>query len=168
MSRRLPGSWSRTPEGRGVLGVLGVLAVLGLSGAGCGETAEPDPRSGDAGAAAEGGAPDAGATAVPSLVGDWAEPPPYGAFIRFSADGTQRVARTRADLVVTPIATGTWTLSGKRLTLENTGGACSTPPEHRIGTYDIDLAADSVTFAKVSDACSSRNVIAGERWTRLP
>jgi hypothetical protein len=52
MSRRLPGSWSRTPDGRGVLGV---LAVLGLSGAGCGESVEPDPRSGDAGVTAEGG-----------------------------------------------------------------------------------------------------------------
>lgn len=168
MSRRLRGSWLRTLDVRDTLAVLGLLAVFGIAGTGCGATAEPDAGSSDAGSDGESGTLDAGPPDAPSLVGDWSEPPPYGAFMRFAADGTQRVARTRADLVATPIATGTWKLSGRRLTLENTSGACSTPPEQRVGTYDIDLAADSVTFAKVADACSSRNVIAGERWTRLP
>ncbi len=133
------------------------LAVL----LGCGDTpAAPDAASSpDAWSA-----PDAPAT----LVGDWAQPAPFVAVLRFDADGTQRVASTRAELGSAPFATGTWELSGRRLTFTNTVGACSDSPANQVGVYDVDVSANELTFTLVEDVCPMRNVIAGETWTRLP
>lgn len=131
--------------------------------AGCGEPSTPA----DAASAPDSAVvPDA--PVVADIVGDWSQPPPYRAFMRFDADGTQRVARSRAELDSGPLAAGTWELSGSRLTLRNTVGACSAPATHQVGEYEVRWTADTLTFSLVDDVCGERNVIDGETWTRVP
>lgn len=147
--------------GRPQLSCAAVLALITV--AGCGEPSTPaDAASGLDSAVV----PDA--PVVADIVGDWSQPPPYRAFMRFDADGTQRVARSRADLDSAPLAAGTWELSGSRLTLRNTVGACSAPATHQVGEYEVRWTADTLAFSLVDDVCGERNVIDGETWTHVP
>jgi hypothetical protein len=139
---------------------LAILALVLLPACG-GSPSTPDASAPDAPAM-----PDASLAAM--LVGEWAEPAPYMAFMRLDADGTQRVARSQADLDSAPLATGTWELSGQRLTLTNTVGACSAVEAQRVGVYDVEVTASTLTFTLVSDVCTERRVIGGETWARVP
>ena len=61
------------------------------------------------------------------LLGEYERHPPDGTTaIRFRADGSVRVAKTKALLdTEPPIAVGTWTVDGTKLTLTYDQGACT-------------------------------------------
>lgn len=101
-----------------------------------------------------------------ALVGTWLEPPFYRAAMRFDGDGTARVAASVAGLDSAPFAVATWTLDGVRLTFVNSDGVCAGDPAKETGVYDLAMTREDVTFTRVADDCSERNVIDGEVWIR--
>ncbi len=101
-----------------------------------------------------------------ALVGDWVAPAEHGVFMRFTADGKVFVALSREQLA-TAKTTGTWKMEQSHLTFENLTGSCSEGEAERVGRYEVQLAADTVHFTKVNDACDRRNSIDGETWARV-
>ena len=137
--------------------ILALFAVVALASACASHAYAPAPVP-----AADAPARD---TARP-LVGDWAAPREHGVFMRFLADGRVAVALAPGGLAGAK-TTGTWTLEGGRLTFTNLTGSCAELAVERVGAYDIVLAADTLRFAKVADACAARGSIDGEVWTRV-
>jgi len=101
------------------------------------------------------------------ILGVFERRPPSGeTAIRFRADGSVRVAKTRALLdSEPPLATGTWKLDGGRLTLTYDHGMCAEPSDAG-GTYTVVISRIGVHFTRVEDACARRAAIDGQTWWR--
>ncbi len=90
--------------------------------------------------------------------------PPNGTTaIRFRADGSVDVARSKDKLDLEPIANGTWQLDKDQLTLTYTKGACEGSGP---GVYQVVLSKLGIHFKKVSDDCAQRAKLDGEVWRR--
>jgi hypothetical protein len=122
------------------------------------------------------------------LLGEYERHPPDGTTaIRFRADGSVRLAKTRALLdTEPPLAVGTWTLDdrgtppagsapgggrgsmdGTKLTLTYDQGACTEAPGDKVGVYTVVVSKIGIHFTKVEDSCARRAAIDGQTWWRL-
>jgi hypothetical protein len=103
------------------------------------------------------------------ILGAYERHPPDGeTAIRFRADGSVRLARSRAQLdAEPPLATGTWKLDGARLTLSYDHGICTDAPAERTGVYTVVVSRIGVHFTKVEDSCQRRAAIDGQTWWRI-
>jgi hypothetical protein len=103
------------------------------------------------------------------ILGEYERHPPDGTTaMRFRADGSVRLAKTK-DLLDTapPLAVGTWKVEGKQLTLTYDRGQCTEAPDDKSGVYDVVVSKVGIRFAKVSDTCERRAAIDGQTWWRL-
>lgn len=103
------------------------------------------------------------------ILGEYERHPPEGqTAIRFRGDGSVRLARTRALLdSEPPLATGTWKVDGKRLTLTYDKGICTDKPSDKSGTYTVVISKIGIHFTKVEDSCERRSAIDGQTWWRI-
>jgi len=103
------------------------------------------------------------------IVGEYERHPPDGeTALRFRADGSVRLAKTKAQLDTEPLlASGGWKLDGDRLTLTYDKGACSDPSSDRDGVYTVVISKVGIHFTKVEDRCARRSSIDGQTWWRL-
>jgi len=102
------------------------------------------------------------------ILGAYERHPPDGeTAIRFRADGSLRVAKSRGLLDTDPpLATGTWRLDGGKLTLTYDAGLCADQPATKTGVYTIVVSRIGVHFTKVEDSCQRRAAIDGQTWWR--
>jgi len=102
------------------------------------------------------------------IVGEYERHPPDGeTALRFRADGSVRLAKTKALLdTEPPLATGGWKLDGDRLTLTYDKGACSDRSSDREGVYTVVISKVGIHFTKVEDSCERRSAIDGQTWWR--
>ena len=103
------------------------------------------------------------------IVGEYERHPPDGSTaLRFRADGSVRLAKTKAQLDAEPLlASGSWRLDGDRLTLSYDKGACSDKASDRDGVYTVVISKVGIHFTKVEDGCERRSSIDGQTWWRL-
>lgn len=103
------------------------------------------------------------------IIGEYERHPPDGeTAIRFRADGSVRLARTRALLDTDPpLAAGTWKLDGARLTLTYDSGLCNDAPSEKSGVYTVVISRIGIRFTKVEDGCERRSAIDGQTWWRI-
>lgn len=103
------------------------------------------------------------------LLGEYERHPPEATTaIRFRADGSVRLAKTKALLdTEPPLAVGTWTVEGTRLTLTYDQGACTDAPGDKVGVYTVVVSKIGIHFTKVEDSCARRAAIDGQTWWRL-
>jgi hypothetical protein len=102
------------------------------------------------------------------ILGAYERHPPDGeTAIRFRADGSVRLAKSRAQLDAEPaVATGTWKLDGPRLTLTYDQGICEGPGD-KTGIYTVVISKIGIHFTKVEDSCQRRSAIDGQTWWRI-
>ena len=102
------------------------------------------------------------------ILGEYERHPPDGTTaIRFRADGSVRVAKSKAVLDAEPaLAVGTWKTDGDKLTLTYEQGACTEAGE-KIGVYTVVVSKIGIHFTKVDDGCARRAAIDGQTWWRL-
>jgi hypothetical protein len=103
------------------------------------------------------------------ILGEYERHPPDGTTaMRFRADGSVRLAKTK-DLLDTdpPLAVGTWKVEGKQLTLTYDQGMCTEAPDDKTGVYEVVVSKVGLRFKRVSDACERRSTIDGQTWWRL-
>jgi len=103
------------------------------------------------------------------IVGEYERHPPQGeTAIRFRADGSVRLAKSRAQLdAEPPLATGSWKLDGGRLTLSYDHGICTDQPGDHTGVYTVVISKIGIHFTRVEDSCERRSAIDGQTWWRL-
>jgi hypothetical protein len=103
------------------------------------------------------------------IVGEYERHPPDGeTALRFRADGSVRLARSKAMLDADPpLATGTWKLDGARLTLTYDKGICNDRPDDRAGIYTVVISKIGIHFTRVEDSCERRSAIDGQTWWRI-
>jgi hypothetical protein len=103
------------------------------------------------------------------IIGEYERHPPDGeTAIRFRADGSVRLARTKALLDTDPpLAAGTWKLDGGRLSLTFDSGMCNDAPSERSGVYTVVISRIGIRFTKVEDDCQRRSAIDGQTWWRI-
>lgn len=102
------------------------------------------------------------------IVGEYERHPPEGTTaIRFRADGSVRLAKTRALLDSEPaLAVGTWKIDGPKLTITYDQGACTASEGEKTGVYNVVISKIGIRFTKVEDACERRSAIDGQTWWR--
>jgi hypothetical protein len=102
------------------------------------------------------------------ILGEYERHPPDGTTaMRIRADGSVRVAKTKALLDSEPaVAVGTWKVEGPKLTLTYDQGACTGAGE-QTGVYNVVVSKIGIHFTKVEDGCASRAKIDGQTWWRL-
>jgi hypothetical protein len=103
------------------------------------------------------------------ILGEYERHPPDGTTaIRFRADGSVRLAKTKALLDSEPaLAVGTWKVEGTKLTLTYEQGACAEAAGDKTGVYNVVVSKIGVHFTKVEDSCERRAAIDGQTWWRL-
>jgi hypothetical protein len=103
------------------------------------------------------------------IIGEYERHPPDGqTAARFRADGSVRLAKTRAQLdAEPPLAHGTWKLEGNKLTLSYDAGMCTERPGDRTGVYTVVISKIGIRFTKVEDSCERRSAIDGQTWWRI-
>ncbi len=103
------------------------------------------------------------------IVGAYERHPPDGeTAIRFRADGSVRLAKTRALLdTEPPLATGTWKLDGAKLTVTYDQGICTDKASDKAGVYNVVVSKIGIHFTKVEDSCERRSAIDGQTWWRI-
>jgi hypothetical protein len=103
------------------------------------------------------------------ILGEYERHPPDGeTAIRFRADGSVRLAKSRSMLDADPpLALGRWKLDGARLTLTYDKGICNERPDDRAGIYTVVISKIGIHFTKVEDSCERRSAIDGQTWWRL-
>ncbi|HEU4726409.1 MAG TPA: hypothetical protein VFT22_00910 [Kofleriaceae bacterium] len=103
------------------------------------------------------------------IIGEYERHKPDGeTAIRFRADGSVRLARTRTLLdTEPPLAAGTWKLEGSKLTVTYDKGLCTEQPGEQTGIYNVVISRIGIHFAKVEDGCERRSGIDGQTWWRL-
>jgi hypothetical protein len=103
------------------------------------------------------------------IVGDYERHPPEGTTaIRLRGDGSVRVAKSKAELDSDPpIAAGTWTIDGNKLTLVYAQGACTSNEGEKTGVYNVVISRVGIHFTKVEDSCTRRAGIDGQTWWRI-
>jgi hypothetical protein len=103
------------------------------------------------------------------IVGAYERHPPDGeTAIRFRADGSARLAKTRALLDTEPaLATGTWKLDGGKLTVTYDQGICTDKAADKTGVYNVVISKIGIHFTKVEDSCERRAAIDGQTWWRI-
>jgi len=103
------------------------------------------------------------------ILGEYERHPPEGTTaIRFRADGSVRLAKTRALLdTEPPLAVGTWTVDGTKLTLTYEQGMCAETPGDKAGVYNVVISKVGIHFTKVEDSCERRSAIDNQTWWRL-
>lgn len=103
------------------------------------------------------------------IVGEYERHKPDGeTAIRFRADGSVRLAKTRALLdTEPPLATGTWKLDGGRLTVTYDKGMCTERAGDQAGVYTVVISKVGIHFSKVEDRCERRSAIGGQTWWRV-
>ena len=103
------------------------------------------------------------------IVGEFERHKPDGEqALRFAADGTFIMAKTRADLdKVQPLAVGDWKLDGDQLTFHNRRGTCTESESDRTGNYKVVISKVGIRFAKVADGCARRASLDGQTWWRI-
>jgi hypothetical protein len=103
------------------------------------------------------------------IVGAYERRPPEGeTAIRFRADGSVRLAKTRALLDTEPaLATGTWKVDGGKLTVTYDQGICSDKAADKTGVYNVVISKIGIHFTKVEDSCERRAAIDGQTWWRI-
>jgi hypothetical protein len=103
------------------------------------------------------------------ILGEYERHPPDGeTAIRFRADGSVRLAKSRALLdSEPPLATGAWKLDGPRLTLTYDKGLCNDRPGDRTGVYTVVVSRIGIHFTKAEDSCERRSTIDGQTWWRI-
>ena len=101
------------------------------------------------------------------ILGAYERHPPDGTTaMRFRADGSVRLAKTRALLdAEPPLAVGTWKVDGTRLTLRYTQGLCADGADD--GVYTVVVSKIGIHFTKVEDGCERRATIDGQTWWRV-
>lgn len=100
------------------------------------------------------------------IVGEFARKPPAGTTaMRFGADGAVIVAHDQGELDKKPLAQGTYTLEGDKLTLTySSGEMCEAGVA---GVYKVVLSRVGIRFTKQDDACERRAKMDSETWYRL-
>ena len=99
------------------------------------------------------------------IVGEFARRPPAGTTAaRFKADGSVVIAHDRGELDTKPLAAGTYSLDGDKLSLSYASGDMCKPGEE--GTYTVVISKIGIRFTKVEDACERRAKMDGETWYR--
>ena len=89
-------------------------------------------------------------------------PPEGETAIRFRADGSVRLAKTRALLDTEPaLAAGTWKLDGPKLTITYDQGICSDQAATKAGVYNVVISKIGIHFTRVEDPCERRAAIDG-------
>jgi hypothetical protein len=103
------------------------------------------------------------------IVGSYERHPPDGeTALRFRADGSVRLAKTKAQLDSEPLlASGSWKIDGERLTLTYDKGACSDKGSDKTGVYTVTISKVGIHFTKVEDSCERRAAIDGQTWWRI-
>jgi hypothetical protein len=103
------------------------------------------------------------------IIGEYERHPPDGeTAVRFRADGSVRVARSKAQLdAEPPLATGTWKLDGGRLTLTYDKGLCNDRTGDQTGVYTVVVSRIGIHFTKAEDSCERRSGIDGQTWWRI-
>ncbi|HET7499974.1 MAG TPA: hypothetical protein VFK02_03200 [Kofleriaceae bacterium] len=103
------------------------------------------------------------------IIGEYERHKPDGeTAIRFRADGSVRLAKTRALLdTEPPLATGTWKLDGGKLTVTYDKGLCTERSGDQAGTYNVVISKIGIHFSKVEDSCERRSSIDGQTWWRI-
>jgi hypothetical protein len=103
------------------------------------------------------------------IIGEYERHPPDGeTAIRFRADGSVRLAKTKALLDTDPaLALGTWKLDGARLTLTYDSGLCNDAAGEKAGVYTVVISKIGIRFTKVDDSCQRRSAIDGQTWWRI-
>jgi hypothetical protein len=103
------------------------------------------------------------------ILGEFERHPPDGeTAIRFRADGSIRLAKSKAMLDADPpLALGKWKLDGPRLTLTYDKGICNDRPDDRAGIYTVVISKIGIHFSKVEDSCERRSAIDGQTWWRI-
>jgi len=103
------------------------------------------------------------------ILGEYERHPPDGTTaIRFRADGSVRLAKSKALLDSEPaLAVGTWKTDGAKLTLTYEQGACTEAPGDKTGVYTVVVSKIGIHFTKVDDSCARRAAIDGQTWWRL-
>jgi hypothetical protein len=82
----------------------------------------------------------------------------FMAYFRFTPSGTWQVAMSPTEFDSMPAITGTYTVTGARITIVETGA--TTCPAGAMGIYDVAFsAACGMTWTLVSDGCASRSMI---------
>jgi hypothetical protein len=100
------------------------------------------------------------------LIGGDYERRPAGPVIRFGADGTFRIAKTRPELDRSPyLADGTFKLEGDQLQLHADHGMCEGGEAD--GTYQVVISKIGIRFTKVTDDCAGRSRMDGQTFWRL-
>lgn len=88
--------------------------------------------------------------------------------IRFAANGSYRIAKTRMQFEVEPpVGTGTYKVDGDTLTMTADGGQCAEAPGTKQGTYRVVLSKIGIRFTKITDACERRSAYDGQTWWRV-
>lgn len=103
------------------------------------------------------------------IVGEYERHPPEGTTaMRFRADGSLRVAKTKALLDTEPaLAVGTWKVDGPKLTITYDQGACTEAEGEKTGVYNVVISKIGIRFTKVEDGCERRAAIDGQTWWRV-
>jgi hypothetical protein len=103
------------------------------------------------------------------ILGEYERHPPDGeTAIRFRADGSIRLAKSKAMLDADPpLAIGKWKLDGARLTLTYDKGLCTDREADKSGTYTVVVSKIGIHFTKVEDSCERRSAIDGQTWWRI-
>jgi hypothetical protein len=103
------------------------------------------------------------------ILGEYERHPPDGeTAIRFRADGSVRLAKSKAMLDADPpLAIGKWKLDGGRLTLTYDKGICNDRPDDRAGIYTVVISRIGIHFTRVEDSCERRSAIDGQTWWRI-
>jgi hypothetical protein len=104
-------------------------------------------------------------TLVVGLIGLWQGD--NGSFYLFNNDGTWNWDKKRAAVETGPENQGRWWLEGDVFNIQDlTGiGAC---PRDQIGTYQVHVAADTLTLTRLTELCLDRSVQTDGQYTRLP
>jgi hypothetical protein len=103
------------------------------------------------------------------IVGEYERHPPDGeTAVRFRADGSVRLAKSRAQLdAEPPLASGTWKLEGGHLTVTYDKGLCNDRPGEQTGSYNVVISRIGIHFTKGEDSCERRSSIDGQTWWRI-
>jgi hypothetical protein len=103
------------------------------------------------------------------IIGEYERHPPQGeTAVRFRADGSVRLAKSRALLdAEPPLATGSWKLDGARLTLNYDRGICTEQPGDQAGVYTVVISKIGIHFTRVEDRCERRSALDGQTWWRI-
>ena len=103
------------------------------------------------------------------IVGEYERHPPDGeTAVRFRADGSVRLAKSRTQLdAEPPLASGTLKLEGGKLTLSYDKGICNDRPGDQTGVYTVVISRIGIHFTKGEDSCERRAGIDGQTWWRI-